>query len=318
MSLNRSNPRGMTLLEVLISMGILAGMAILIATSITTGAQNRMRINAQLERQGLLRDALRVIERDINLAFNHRDYVVEVYNRAGELHRERLKAEREKKAGQDPESNNDPSETPPTPASPPTPGAPQGQAPAEPIPPFQPEADLSTSHFLGSEDSLHFTSLSHVRTQAEVRESDQIQVGYFVRECTSRLTRQRVPCLWRRHSPILDDQVDQGGTELVLVENVRSFELRYLGAEMGEEWQNRWDSGGFSGRGTQGQLDGRMARRFPTAVEVTLEIADPQAGIDAPSLRMTMVALVRFANNPVSSPESGPGPAGGGQAGGGL
>ncbi len=285
--------RGMTLLEILISMAILAGMSLLIATSITTGAQNRMRINAQLERQGLLRDALRVIERDINRAFNHRDYVVEVYNEAGQLHRKRL--EEQKKKGQgaqgEAEENSGGEEAP----------AEGQQDPAQagpPIPPFEPEADLSQTQFMGTENELHFTALSHVRTLAEARESDQIQVGYFVRECTSRSTRQRVPCLWRRHSTILDDRIDQGGTELVLVENVRSFELRYLGAEMGEDWVSGWDSGAASGVATRGPIDGRSQGAFPTAVEVTLEIDDSRSSNQDQGLRMTMVALVRFPNNP--------------------
>ena len=94
----------------------------------------------------------------------------------------------------------------------------------------------------------------------------RIYIGhlYFIKNCKSLVNPDvSTKCLWRRTSPYLDDKVDEGGTESVLIEGVTKFELRYFGKEK-EDWVDSWDS--------TTENDDSIKNKFPSAVEVTLTI----------------------------------------------
>ena len=69
---------GFTLLEVLISLAILSTLGILAAQSIRQSITQKKKIQGQLDEISQARDALRLLERDINLAYHHLDWEKEL------------------------------------------------------------------------------------------------------------------------------------------------------------------------------------------------------------------------------------------------
>lgn len=289
-----SNSRGFTLIEVLVAVAILAGLSYYTAQSIQKAVQSKVKIQGDIERTSNLRGAMRIIERDINRAFNYRDPNIELYNKAGK--------ERERRA-QQPKDPAQPGETETGTADPSNPDPAGGAAnPTEPKEPFKPKPLVILTHFEGDGESLHFTSLNHFRTQQDAKESNQMEVGYFLRSCRNRVDpSQSSQCLFRRTSPILDDDVTQSDQdeEIALLENVTRFELRYLGYQENADWQSSWSS--------KEAPDDITKDHFPLAVEVTLETR--KGGEKSKPTAMTIVAEIRNPNNPI--PEQ-PDPAAGG------
>jgi hypothetical protein len=157
---------------------------------------------------------------------------------------------------------------------------------------------------VGDAKSMYFTTLSNVRTQKDVRESNEAKVGYFLKTCQSRslisAQQKTTPsqCLVRTLSPFLDDDVTKTGPETVLVENVKEFKLRYLGPghdDYVEEWKT----------GKNGDVNSKD--NFPYAVEITLAIQD-KADPKSKPVASTIVAALRFTNNPPSPTATGGAP----------
>ena len=225
----------------MIAIFILAVLSVLTAQSIQSSLRNKVKIQRDIERESVVRDALRVVQRDINLAFHYQDLTYEM-----------LKAIDQERA-----SGGAPAPTP----------APGGfaQPPPPPIPtigdPNQKQRPVPKilTHFLGETESLHFTTLSHVRTAKDAKESDQAEVGYFLKPCKSRVNpKWSSNCLWRRTSPLIDEKVNEGGAEIVLLENVEEFKLKYFGPDR-EEWVEVWK--------TDDTGDAISKGRFPTPLK---------------------------------------------------
>lgn len=268
--------RGFTLLEIMIAIAILSGLALMTAEAIQNALANRSKFSKQIKDDALVRDVLRVIERDVALAFHHRDISTTMLN---EIEQERLK----KAGGQ----NLTPDQLQQL----------QNSGQVKQVP-------KNFTAFFGEEDSLHFTTLANVRTYQNSPESEQSEVGYSVRACRSRkpkagrreATSSR--CLFRRITPYLDDDVTKGGAEIVLVENVKEFKLRYFGPER-DDWVPIWKTGRDG--------DAISKENFPLAVEVTLTVQDESDPKSKP-VSMLLVAPVRFPNNPPkkqTTPEAG-------------
>ena len=165
--------------------------------------------------------------------------------------------------------------------------------------PFQEKQQVILTQFLGGQNEMHFTTLNHVRTHEDAQESDQAEVGYYLKACSNRLHPDKTSsCLWRRESPIIDKDVSKGGYETVLLENVTKFELRYIGPgrvpEEADEWPKEWY--------TNERGDEVTKNKFPYAVEITIEMNNKNIEGDKP-ISMTMVAELRFAER--KAPESG-------------
>lgn len=279
---------GFTLLEVLISIAILAFISIYTATAIQNSIRSKKKYEKEIDRRSQLRSALDLISRDINLAFNHRDLGADLYNLAFES---RIKAAEEQERRPNQGSGG---------------GAPiDGQTQPPPIgdqgagqtlsqqlrQKFKRREQRILTHFLGSGDRLDFTSIGFQRKQADSKASDQMEVGYFLKDCKSRLDpKETTKCLFRRVSSVLDGKVDEGGTETVLLENTTQFILRYTGEGYEGEWTDQWKTDDQAS-------DARTKDKFPFAVEVTLGIKEPEKP-DSKGLSMTVVAQIRFPNNP--------------------
>lgn len=286
----RHSQSGFTLVEIMVAITILAGLSLLTGQAIQSGVLGRERINREIMSESEVRDTLRVMERDINLAFHHRDVFTEMLNQI-----ERDKAKAQAKAGNPPSGGATGGQGGATPGgNPQVPSADQSGGAQERKPPKK------LTHFLGEVESVHFTSLTNVRLRKDAQESDQAEVGYFLRDCRKRISRgegaskaRSSRCLVRRLSPYIDDDVAQGGNEVALLPNVKEFKLRYFGPGR-DEWVNSWKTGDGG--------DALSKENFPYAVEVSIIVHDDT---DPKSRRvaMTMVAPIQFPNNPSTKKE---------------
>lgn len=281
--------RGFTLLEVLIAMAILAFVTIFTAQAISTALKNRTKVQGEIERTSGVRDALKIMENDINRAFHHSDINIALYNAAAK-ERNRKIDEAQKGAGAG-------SITTPTPTPTPNPNT-GGMGTGAVTTPTNNYAQMEKlklkeekqlTHFMGEAEKLDFTTLSNARISSDERTSDQAEIGYFLRECKSRSDRSKSSrCLIRRVSPIIDNDITKDGEETALLENVLALEFRYLGPPAPPEWTDLWL--------TNERGDDRTKNKFPDAVEVTLEAKDVNDA-NAKAVRMTMVAGIRNPNN---------------------
>ncbi|HZH04202.1 MAG TPA: type II secretion system protein GspJ [Myxococcaceae bacterium] len=96
------------------------------------------------------------------------------------------------------------------------------------------------TNFIGAENKLLFTSLAHQRLYTDAKESDQMVVEYSVKTSTDPDAKGRQD-LVRRVNPAIGEPMDRGGTEDVLYEGVKGFELAYWDSEK-KEWDDEWDT----------------------------------------------------------------------------
>lgn len=268
-----SHTRGFTLIEVIIAMMIMAFLSLFTVEAIQRALKSRTKIQADIDKTSTVRDALRVMERDINMAFNYRDPAIEVFNQAQKA--------RKKVSGQTLNATG-------------TGGLVSSLPPATGTDPekFKEKVEKISTQFIGDAESINFTSLSNVRLSEDAPTSSQAEVGYKIKSCRRRTTQeQSSKCLWRRVSPYFHEDITRDGTETVLLENVQEFKLRYLGPGKDAEWKDAWSSSPSGG-------DDTTKGNFPYAVEITLEVKDTGAKTKDKTLRMTTVAAIRNPNNP--------------------
>ncbi|HXX29596.1 MAG TPA: type II secretion system protein GspJ [Myxococcaceae bacterium] len=98
------------------------------------------------------------------------------------------------------------------------------------------------TNFIGAADRLLFTSLAHQRLYTDAKESDQMVVEYTVKTSSAPGARGRQD-LMRRENPNLygDDRMERGGTEDVLLEDVKRLELSYWDSDK-KDWVKEWDT----------------------------------------------------------------------------
>ena len=89
--------QGFTLLEVVISVAILAVLSFYTAQTIQSGLQSKAKIQKHIDRDSRLRDALKVMSNDIQQVFNFHDINIELYNLAqDERKKAALQAQKDK------------------------------------------------------------------------------------------------------------------------------------------------------------------------------------------------------------------------------
>jgi general secretion pathway protein J len=102
-------------------------------------------------------------------------------------------------------------------------------------------------------DSLHFTSLSHIRWTKDSRESELCEIGYYLEKD------EETGFLFRREDWNVDGTLEEGGRPLELAEGVDGLNFKYYD---GNEWVDEWDS--------------RIKKGLPKAIEVELIMRDPR------------------------------------------
>lgn len=264
--------KGFTLIEVMITMAILSVISVLVAQSIRQGVKNKTAIQTQVHSLSQLRDSLRVIEKDIQLAFHYRDIEQEITTMITS-------------------QNQTPSSAPQNPGQPPNPNQ-QNSTRIQPrqrqVPRISP-----VTHFEGSENQMNFVTMNTGRVFANEAVADFIEVGYSVKSCKSLDPKYKdSQCLWRRTSTSVDTDVTKGGTEAVLVENVEEFKLRYFGKGK-QDFNTQWNSGPNGEASTKD--------KYPELVEVNLTLVQPEGVSENLSKKkkysMQIVVPVHFPNN---------------------
>lgn len=250
---------GFTLLEVILAITILATMAVVSTQALTRALKARTKIQAEVDDVSALRDSLRMIRSDINLAFHHRDFEKEMQDLATK-----------------------PVSPTTTPQGGAYPAAPQGSQ-------RETRRYDPTTQFIGDESQVNFVTLNSGRMSSAVIQADFVEVGYSLKSCNNLTTNKASSCLYRRVQNIIDEDVKTGGNEIVMLENVSEFKLRYIG-ETKQDWVNEWNS-------SNAATDGGTRGRFPESVEVSLAIEREFEG-KPKSYSMQLVIPIHFPNNP--------------------
>lgn len=279
---------GFTLVEIMVALVILGGLSLLTTQAIKNGSNSREKFNREVSADAEVRDTLRVMERDINLAFHHRDIFTEMLN---QIDRERAQAGQAGQPGAGVSTALDPT-----------------AQTASGIQTAQRKTPKNPTFFVGDAQSLNFTSVSNVRMQRDIQESEQAEIGYSLKSCKSRgggkpggrQASATSQCLVRRLSPIIDNNFTAGGNEVILLEHVLEFKLRYFGPKR-DDWVETWQNGEGS------NSDAISKENFPYAVEISLTVHDT-TNPKAKKISMMLVAPVRFPNNPpVKKDQNAPG-----------
>ena len=111
-----------------------------------------------------------------------------------------------------------------------------------------------------SQDSLSFTSFSHLRLFRGARESDQCKVAYEVVPSPEDPGRFNIV---RREDPWIDDTIEVKGRAFTLAWDVREFDVEYYDYRR-DEWIKSWDTEQADWRG-----------RLPMAVRIRIAFVDP-------------------------------------------
>lgn len=202
--MKKFNSKGFTLIEVLITLSILSTITVLTTQAIQHAIKAKAKLTDQLDEVSKVRDALKIIEKDINLAYHYRDIETEFA--------ETLKSLQKK---------------PPTPTEP----QPESQ---------EPRVDPTTK-FMGEDSKVNFPTMNSSRLMKGTLEAEYIEIGYYVASCKNLSTGESTDCLWRRRASIVDEDVEKGGEAVVLLENIQEFKLRYIGKGK-QDWVNDWKS----------------------------------------------------------------------------
>jgi general secretion pathway protein J len=105
-------------------------------------------------------------------------------------------------------------------------------------------------------DRVDFTAFAHTRTERDVHESDQAEVGYFV--VADPDVQGKMDLVRREQTPV-DYEPLKGGTVNAVAEDVLEFHMRYLEPQT-SQWVDSWDTTQVTGQ----------PNRLPLAVSIRL------------------------------------------------
>lgn len=131
--------------------------------------------------------------------------------------------------------------------------------------------------FDGRKNELVFTSLSHRVYYEGRRECEQTEISYF----TQQRKGSRLASLMKRESPIIDDNLYEGGSVYTILDNISSLKFQYWDQGV-EKWVDDWSSD-----------EGQYRDKFPLAVKVLLSVAKP----DGSTIDINTQFKVAFPNN---------------------
>lgn len=264
---------GFTLLELVISITILATLMVGIAVTTQQALRAKKRIQEQVDDMSQVRDSLRVIEKDLQMAFHAVDIEKEF--------KDAVKAKAKKTT---PVANPNPQGTgSPAPISPPT--IPEPEAPN----PEELNRKDPTTHFDGKEGEVYFPTLNTSRMTENLAQGDFAMVGYLVSTCNEPGKKETLNCLIRKYSANIDEPTYEKMEPTVLLSGVTEFKFRYLGTGR-SEWATTWNTK---------SSDSTQKNKFPQIVEISLTIEKPMANNDKKKkISMQIVAPIRFPNNP--------------------
>lgn len=294
-----SNQKGLTLLELLIAISLMAILSITTTQMLRKSTVQTKKLTSGIDNINHLRAAMNIIKNDASKAVNFRDLNLFLYN---EAQKERVKRYDSRVKTWVEELNKNDKPTPVATVANLTDAQKSKMIEDGVVKPElgKEEAEVIHTHFVGDKEKVYFTTSSGIRFRSNDKISDLMEVGYFLRTCKSRRTKkQESKCLWRSVSYNLDEDVTKGGKESVLIENVETAEFKYLSFNAenikkdNANWVESWDSRNSGDRTTGGA--------FPAAVSLSLTIKIPNKNTkDKDKLkieRLTGVFPIDFANN---------------------
>lgn len=226
---------GFTLIEVMIAVGILAGLTGLMWMSIASMFRTRDAVEERTERYQLVRITMNRMATEIGSA----------YIAGPEFGAEELPGEETFGLEQD-----------------------EDDAESALLTASQEKIQLG---FIGRDDELSFTNFAHVRTNPRERSSHHAEIGYFIRSDRDEVSGRLVKKLMRREDVTADDDLTKGGIIYTMLPEIEDIKFEYWDAgqvELGtfEEvaqgrWVDEWDT-------TRREFAGRL----PTRVRITLEL----------------------------------------------
>jgi prepilin-type N-terminal cleavage/methylation domain-containing protein len=272
--------RGFTLLEVMIVLVIMATLSVLSSQSIQQAIRNKIKLQTQVQDMSEVRDSLKVMERDINLAFHYSDLETELKEIIKKKRMELSKGTPSTLAGGiTTTTTTQPGTIPPAAYNPNDPNDPLNKTSIDRIDP--------TTHFIGHENEIFFPTLNTSRLTEDLQQADFIKVGYLLQSCKKpgQETSSK-SCLVRKTSNVVDGDITKQEDGVILLTDVSEFKLRYFGKGK-QDWVNDWNT-------VQG--DGIAKNRFPDAVEISLTVEKGQTE-KKKKISMQIVVPIRFANN---------------------
>lgn len=274
-----NSPSGFTLIEVLIAVAIMSTLGLLAAQTIKQAISQKRIIQEMVNDTSRLRDGVKIFEKDVQLAYHHRDWEKEIKDLA----------KKNKKAA--------------VPAAGAAAGAP-GQQPPPVNTIFDSNGNIissqeqdaaveaprkdPTTQFVGKENEINFVTMNTGRILKDMPQADFVEVGYSVKECTTFAEKKTTKCLFRRISPWVDEDVTKGGEEYMLIENITEFGLRYLGRGK-QDWNKDWR--------TDGGGDGATKGNFPWLVEISITYQKDPDKETSKKHSMQLVIPIHFPNN---------------------
>jgi len=289
-----NHKKGFTLLELLIALTLMSVIGITATQMLRSTTTKTKKLTHGMNELNRLRAVLTVMRTDFLEAFNYRDLNIFLYNQA----------QKERAAGYDnrvtqwvAKYNKDQKKQPPlteatlSPAEKSKMEQELGPKPTA----TEPRVERIVTNFVADKEKVYFTSASGFRLRKANKVSELMEVGYYIQTCRSRRNQEiESDCLWRSISYNLDGDVtkDQEGT--VLLENVKSFELDYLGYSQSQgevEWIESWDSSKIS--------DQRYGELFPQGVRVKISVDFTQSkdGKKIKTRSITGFFPIAFPNN---------------------
>lgn len=246
---------GFTLVETIITLMIMAVLTIMAARTIQQAFRARNKIQNQIDQVSQVKDTLRLMERDINLAYHHLDLQKELAEELAKT--QKTPPPNQGQPPQQPMTQN-PWATPPPPG---TPGAPSNN------PFLKTENRVSpTTQFVAKESEMHFVTMNTVRLMKDSPQADFGEVSYYVDGCKHRADKkfESGKCLFRRTSPLVDKEPTKGGSSTQLLMDVTEFTLRYYSL-IQKDWRKDWNSKEENG-------DANTKNRYPEAIEINLTV----------------------------------------------
>lgn len=278
-----SQQKGFTLLEVMIVLVIMATLTILSSQSIQQAIKNKIKLQAQIDDMSEVRDSLKVMERDINLAFHYTDLETELIEA---IKKKRIANSKNTSITQpggittsSTTTTTVPGTIPPAVYNPNDPNDPLNKKAQDRIDP--------TTNFVGHEDNMYFPTMNTSRLNESTKQADFIKVGYVLAGCKRPgQENSSKSCLIRKSSLIVDGDITKQDEAAILLTDVTEFKLRYIGKGK-QDWANDWDTE---------KGDGNAKGKFPEAVEISLTI-ERGDGDKKKKISMQIVAPIRFPNN---------------------
>tara|TARA_B110001454_G_scaffold219199_1_gene251718 strand:+ start:20290 stop:21249 length:960 start_codon:yes stop_codon:yes gene_type:complete len=278
-----SSRSGFTLIEVLIAVAIMSTLGLLAAQTIKQAITQKKIIQEMVNDTSRLRDGVKIFEKDVQLAYHHRDWEKEI--------KEIAKKNKKATTAGGPAGG---------PAGSGIPGAAQlaqqpqqlfdsnGNVIAEQETPAEAPRKDPTTHFIGKEHEISFVTMNTGRIMKDMPQADFVEVGYALKDCTTFAEKKATKCIFRRVSPWVDEDVTKGGEEYLLIENITEFNLRYLGRGK-QDWNKDWrtDSGG----------DGATKGNFPWLVEISITYQKDPEKEGSKKHSMQLVIPIHFPNN---------------------